>query len=215
MKYLLTIVITAALLIAVPACGNGGNGKEDAKELAVSKTASKAASEISVVFSDKEEYKPGAFELKKVFAYISGMRYNAEATAKLAYVVFANYDAQLGLYGVDMPKETGQIAIVVSFKTDNKVIPMAQQMEEYAKMQVPTGTFQPAWMGDGKCFQVTYFVGGESGGPAISGDGASGTATLTTSTPEKLIGSIDFTSVNGSTIKGTFNVKVEKDLWKN
>jgi hypothetical protein len=214
MKYLLTIVITAALLIALPACGSG-NGKEGAKDTAVSETATKAAGELNVVFSDKEDYKPGAFELKKAFAYIAGMRYNAEATAKLAYIVFANYDARLGLYGLDMPKDAGQIAIVVSFKTGNKVIPMAQQMEEYAKMQVPTGTFQPAWMGDGKCFQVTYFVGGESGGPSISGDGASGTATLTTSTPEKLIGSIDFTSVNGSTIKGAFNVKVEKDMWKN
>jgi hypothetical protein len=88
-------------------------------------------------------------------------------------------------------------------------------MEEYAKTKVPTGTFQPSWMGEGKSFQVSYFVGGQSGGPAISGEGASGTVTLTTSTPEKLGGSINFTSVNGSTIKGTFNVKVKKDLWKN
>jgi hypothetical protein len=214
MKYLLSIIIALALLIALPACGNG-NGKEDATGPAVSETAAKAASEISVVFSDKEEYKPGAFELKKAFAYISGMRYNAEATAKLAYVVFANYDARLGPYSVDMPKEAGQIVIEVAFKTENKVTSMQQQMEEYAKMQVPTGTFQPAWMGDGQCFQVTYYVGGESGGLGMSHTGASGTATLTTSTPEKLSGSIDFTSVNGSTIKGTFNVKVEKDLWKN
>jgi hypothetical protein len=213
MKYLLTIVITAALLIALPACGEG-NGKKDSSESAVSQTVSEAKNEISVVFSDKEDYKPGAFELKKTFAYISGMRYNAEATAKLAYIIFANYDAQLGPYSVDMPKEAGQIAIEVAFKTENKVTSMQQQMEEYAKMKVPTGDFQPAWMGEGKSFQVTYFVGGESGGTAMSGTGASGTATLTTSTPEKLIGSIDFTSVNGSTIKGSFNVKVEKDLWK-
>ena len=213
MKYLLSILITAALLVALPACGNG-NGKVDSTGSAVSKTGSKAASEITVVFSDKEQYNPGAFELKKALGFISGMRYNAESTAKLAYVVFANYEARLGLYGVDMPKEAGQIAIVVAFKTDNKAIPMQQQMEEYAKMEVPTGTFQPTWMGEGKSFQVSYFVGGEDGGPGISGDGASGTATLTTSTPGKLSGSIDFTSVNGSTIKGTFNVKVEKDLWK-
>jgi hypothetical protein len=206
MKFLLSIVITAALLIALPACG-GGNGK-------AGQTVSKATNEISVVFSDKEEYNPGAFELKKALGFIAGMRYNAKSTAKLAYVVFANYEAQLGLYGVEMPKEAGQIAIVVAFKTENKPIPMQQQMEEYAKMEVPTGTFPPSWMGEGKSFQVSYFVGGESGGPAISGTGASGTATLTSSTPEKLSGSIDFTSVNGSTIKGTFNVKVEKDMWK-
>ena len=213
MKYLLSIVITAALLLALPACG-GGNGKEDSPGSAVSQTAAKAASEISVVFSDKEQYNPGAFELKKSLGFISGMRYNAESTAKLAYVVFANYEAQLGLYGVEMPKEAGQIAIVISFKTENKAIPMQQQMEEYAKMQVPTGSFQPSWMGEGKSFQVSYFVGGQNDGPGISGDGSSGTAALTTSTPEKLSGSIDFTSANGSTIKGTFNVKVEKDLWK-
>jgi hypothetical protein len=213
MKYLFSILITAALLVALPACGEG-SGKKDTPGSTVSQTVDKAASEISVVFSDKEEYKPGAFELKKALGFISGMRYNAEATAKLAYVVFANYEAQLGLYDVDRPKEAGQIAIVVSFKTDNKEIPMQQQMEEYAKMQVPTGAFQPSWMGDAKSFQVTYFVGGESSGPALSGTGASGTATLTTSTPDKLSGSIDFTSPNGSTIKGTFNVKVEKDMWK-
>ena len=213
MKYLLTIVITAALLLALPACGNG-NGKEDSAESAVSQTEDKAANEISVVFSDKEEYTPGAFELKKTIGFISGMRYNAESTAKLAYVVLANYDAQLGAYGVEPPKEAGQIAIVLAFKTDSKVIPFQQQMEEYAKMEVPTGTYQPSWMGEGKSVQVSYFVGGQSGGPAMSVDGASGTATLATSTPEKLSGSIDFTSANGSTIKGTFNVKVEKDLWK-
>jgi hypothetical protein len=213
MKYLLTILITAALLFALPACGPG-EGKEDSADSAVSQTEDKAVNEISVVFSDKEQYSPGAFELKKTFGFISGMRYNAESTAKLGYVVFANYDAQLGAYGLEPPKEAGQIAIVVSFKTDSKVIPFQQQMEEYAKMEVPTGTFQPSWMGEGKSFQVTYYVGGQSGGLAMSVDGASGTATLATSTPGKLSGSIDFTSANGSTIKGTFNVKVEKDFWK-
>jgi hypothetical protein len=203
MKYLLTVVITAALMLALIACGTG-NGE-----------GGKATNEISVVFSDKEEYKPGAFELKKAFGFIAGMRYNAKSTAKHAYLVLANYEARLGPYTVELPKEIGQTVILVSFKTENKEIPFNQQMEEYAKMEVPTGTFQPAWMGEGKSFQVSYFVGGQSGGPAISGEGASGTATLTTSTPETLSGSIDFTSVNGSTIKGTFNVEVKKDLWKN
>lgn len=204
MKYLLTIVITAALVFSLSACG-GGNSGEAAGE----------KNELSVVFSDKEDNKPGAFELKKTLAFISGMRYNAKSTAKLVYVAFANYEVKLGLYAIEMPKEPGQIVIVVSFKTENKVMPMQQQMEEYAKMKVPTGTFEPCWMGSGKCFQATYYVGGQSGGQAISGSGASGTATLTTSTAEKVSGSIDFTSVNGSTMKGTFNVKIEKDLWKN
>ncbi|UCH94275.1 MAG: hypothetical protein JSV88_28960 [Candidatus Aminicenantes bacterium] len=213
MKYLLTVVITAALLLAFPACGQK-DSKEDSPESAVSQTGGEGTNEISVTFSDQEEYTPGAFELKKTFAFISGMRYNAKSTAKLAYVVFANYEAVLGSYGVELPKEAGQIAIVVAFKTESKEIPFEQQMEEYAKMTVPTGTFEPSWMGDEKSFQVSYFVGGEGGGPGISGSGASGTATLTTSTPKKVSGAIDFTSPNGSTIKGTFNVKIEKDLWK-
>lgn len=198
MKYLFTFGITVTLLLTLAACGNG-NGKE--------------TNEISVIFKDKELHNPGAFELKKSLGFISGMRYNGKSTAKLAYVVFANYEAQLGSYSVEPPKEAGQIAILVSFKTENKEIPFSQQMEEYAKMKVPIGDFEPSWMGEGKSFQVTYFVGGQSGGPAMSGTGASGTASLTVSTPEKVSGSINFTSVNGSTIKGTFNVKIIKDLW--
>jgi len=198
MKYLFTFGVTAALLLALAACGNG-NGKE--------------TNEISVVFSDKELHNPGAFELKKILGFIAGMRYNGKSTAKLVYVVFANYEAQLGSYSVVPPKEAGQIAILVSFKTENKEIPFNQQMEEYAKMKVPTGSFEPSWMGEGKSFQVSYFVGGQSGGPAMSGTGALGTASLTVSTPEKVSGSINFTSVNGSTIKGIFNVKIIKDLW--
>ena len=206
MKYLVSIIIATTLLVTLTVCGSG-NGKEG-------QTGGKATNEISVVFNDKEQYNPGAFELKKAIGFIAGMRYNAKSTAKHAYVVFANYDVGLGLYTVEMPKETGQIVIMVSFKTENKEIPLEQQMEEYAKMEVPTGTFEPSWMSEGKSFQVTYFIGGESGGPVMSDKGASGTAVLTTSSPEKLIGSIDFTGANGSTIKGTFNVKVEKDLWK-
>jgi len=112
-----------------------------------------------------------------------------------------------------MPEEPGQIVIIVSFKTENLEIPLDQQMDEYAKIKVATGTYEPTWMGEGQGFQVVYFVGGQSDGPAISAQGASGTAILTTSTADKVVGSINFTSPNGSTIKGSFNVKIEKDLW--
>lgn len=213
MKYLRVIAIIAALLLIITACGDT-NGKEDSTEPAVSQTEGKETNEISVVFSDQEQYNPGTFELKKTLAFISGMRYNAKSTAKLIYVAFANYDeAKIGSYSVEVPKEPGQIVIVVSFKTENKETAFEQQMDEYAKMKVQTGTYEPSWMGEGKCFQVNYFVAGQIGGPSISGHGAKGTATLTTSTPGKVSGSINFTSPKGSTIKGTFNVKIEKDLW--
>jgi hypothetical protein len=213
MKYLRIMVITAFILLIFIACGKKESDEGPSKP-EVSQKGGKETNEISVVFSDREEYNPGAFQLEKTFAFISGMRYNAESTAKLVYIVFANYEANLGLYNIELPEEPGQIAVLVSFKTENMEIPIEQQMDEYAKIKVETGTYEPCWMGDGKCFQVVYFVGGESGGVSISDLGASGTATLTTSTPEKVSGSIDFTSPNGSTIKGTFNVKIEKDLWQ-
>ena len=200
MRSLCTIIITAALLIIYVACGDKSN---------------QVTNEISVVFSDQEQYNPGVFELEKTLGYISGMRYNAKSTAKLLYIAFANYDAQIGPYSVEAPQEPGQIVLVLSFKTENKEIPLEQQMDEYTKMKVPAGIYEPGWMCEGRCFQVYYFVGGQSGGPTISDLGATGTATLSASTPEKVSGSIDFTSPNGTTIKGTFNVKIEKDLWQN
>ena len=214
MKFFRLLAITFTIFLIFTACGKS-DSTEESTEPQAKPAASKEVSEISVVFSDQEEYSPGAFTLEKTLAFISGMRYNAVSTAKLVYVVFANYEATLGLYGIDMPAEPGQIAVVVSFKTANKEQPIEQQMEDYNQMQVATGTYQPAWMGDEECFQVVYYVGGEEGGLSISDSGAAGTATLTTSTPEKVSGSIDFTSPNGSTVKGTFNVKIEKDLWKN
>ena len=214
MKFKHLIAITIAIFLVFTACGKK-DGTEAPSKSAPSQASSKEVNEINIVFSDQEEYSPGAFTLEKTFAYISGMRYNAASTAKLVYVVFANYEATLGSYGINMPAEPGQIAVVVSFKTANKEQPIEQQMEDYNNMQVATGTYEPAWMGEGECFQVVYYVGGEEGGLSLSDRGASGSATLTTSTPEKVSGSIDFTSSKGSTIKGTFNVKIEKDLWKN
>jgi hypothetical protein len=213
MKYIRVIIIAATLLFIFVACGKKNNS-EDSIKFTSRQSEGEETNEINVVFSDKEEHNPGVFELKKTISFISGMRYNAKSTAKLVYVAFANYDAKLGLFSVEVPAEPGQIVIVVSFKTENKEIALEQQMDEYVKMKVPTGIYEPAWMSEGKCFQVYYFVAGQSGGPSISDQGATGTATLTTSTSGKVSGSINFTSPSGSTIKGTFNVKVEKDFWE-
>jgi hypothetical protein len=214
------------LLLSAANCGNGKSGG-DSQSSAVSQSGESQAgktadsqdqgsnsAELNVVFNAGEMHSPGTFELKKTFAFIAGMRYNAKSTAKLVYVAFANYDAKLGYYNVDPPKEAGQIMILVSFKTESIEMPMEKQMEEYAKMQVPTGTYKPSWMGDERSFQVVYYMGPNLGGPGLSGSGSSGTAVLTSSTPERVSGSIDFTSEKGSTIKGTFNVKIEKDTWK-
>jgi hypothetical protein len=170
--------------------------------------------DIQVAFSENEQYNPGSFELKKTLGFISGIRYNAVSTAKHAYVALANYDVQLGLYSVEPPQGPDQIVVVISFKTENQEVSLENQMESYGQMAVPTGTYSPGWMSEDRSFQVHYFVGGKEGGPSISGSGASGSAALTTSTPQRVIGRIDFTSPKGSTIKGTFNVKIEKDLWK-
>ncbi|MCP5047228.1 MAG: hypothetical protein GY940_08655 [bacterium] len=230
MKYIINIALTMILLLTLTACGNGdgnegtGNGGNDSPAAGTEnqkKTdtgddndSGSGTNELTVNFVKDELHSPGAFELKKTFGFIAGMRYNGESTAKLSYVAFANYEAKLSYYHAEPPTEEGQLLIVLSFKTENKVTDFKQQMEEYVKMKVPTGTYQPVFMGKAKGFQFTYYVPNK-GGPALSGDdGASGTATLTTSTANRLSGSIDFTSAKGSTFKGTFNVKVEKDLWK-
>lgn len=213
MKYLRILVLISAVLLVVAACGKKA-GNEDSPE-SKTKGRSKETNEIGVVFSDQELRNPGPFELKKTLAFISGMRYSDGSTAKLVYVVFANYEAELGLYSIELPQEPGQIAILVSFKSENVEVPLEQQMDEYTKIKVETGIYEPTWMGTSKGFQVVYFLGGESDGDSISDQGASGTATLTISTSEKVGGSIDFTSPNGSTIKGVFNAKIDKDLWLN
>ncbi|MCP5051370.1 MAG: hypothetical protein GY940_29660, partial [bacterium] len=171
------------------------------------------SAQLTVNFKDGEVNNPGAFELKKTFELITGMHYNGRTTAKLTYIAFANYEAKLGFYSAEPPKEAGQILILISFKTDSLEVPFKEQNETYAKMRVPTGIYNPTWMGQGKSFQVTYYMGPNPGGPGLSGNGSSGTATLEVSTPERVKGSIDFTSEKGSTIKGTFDVKIEKDIW--
>ncbi len=205
MKHLSVAFLIVVSMTVIIACGGGSGTGGDTPQ----------ANDISVTFSGNEENSPGAFQLKETIGYISGMRYNAKSTAKLAYVVFANYPVELSLYGsIVPPKEAGQIAVIVSFKTESKEIPMVQQMEEYNKMTIPTGTYPPSWMGNEKSFQVTYWMA-QQNGISISGQGASGTAALTSSTPDQVSGSIDFKSEKGSTIKGTFTAKIKKDFWKN
>ena len=128
MKYLRILGITAAVLLIFIACGKKEIG-EESLEPESGRKVSKETNEIIVVFSDQEEYSPGVFQLEKTLAFVSGMRYNAESTAKLVYVVFANYEVNMGLYYIEPPVEPGQIAILLSFKTKNLEIPLEQQID--------------------------------------------------------------------------------------
>ncbi len=168
---------------------------------------------LDVSFGD-EPIAVGDFEVTHTAGFIAGMRYNGERTAKLAYLVFANYEPRLTSYNLDPPKEEGQVALMITFKTESKDVPFKQQMDEYKKMTLPTGAYGPGWMKREAIFQVVYYVGGEKAGsgPAISDD-AKGEATLTHATAGLVCGSIDFTSEKGTTIKGTFSVPIEKDMW--
>jgi len=154
------------------------------------------------------------FAVKKSLGYISGMRYNDKALAKLGYVVFGNYEAKLGPYGVDLPQDPKHVALVVSFKSKSEEVAFEKQEELYKTMKVPTGEYAKAgWMDPEPIFQVGYFVGGSNSGPTLSMQESKGRATITVATPEWICGSIDFTSPKGSRVKGTFAVKVEKDMW--
>lgn len=213
MRHLSFVIIIVVSMAAAIACGGGS--ETSGTQPAVKGGDSSQANEISVNFSADEENSPGAFQLQKTVGFISGMRYNAKSTAKLAYVVFANYPVKLSDYGsIVPPQEAGQIAVIAAFKTESKEVPMAQQMVEYEKMTVPTGTYPPSWMDKDKSVQVSYWVA-QKNGVGLSGQGASGSAALTSSTSDHVSGSIDFKSAKGSTIKGTFKVKIRKDFWKN
>ena len=220
----LYLVLCFALSLGLAAsCGKkksdakGDGDKSGAKNNAAKAGGSPCSEKTELVFTPAEGdglKLEAPFALKKSLGYLSGMRYNDKATAKLGYVVFANYEATLGPYGVDLPKDPKEVALVVSFKSKSEDTAFEKQEEAYKAMKVPTGEYAKAgWMDPEQIFQVGYFVGGSNSGPTLSMPEAKGKATLSVSSPEWICGSIDFTSPKGSTVKGTFAVKVEKDMW--
>lgn len=221
-RILFTTVLCMCLLVGCGAEAQEGDTRSHpGPEAAAPQTAPDTPPEehcdettdLKIAFSDKETVPVGAFAVTHTAGFIAGMRYNGKSTAKLAYVVLANYKPKLTRYNLDPPKEAGQVALMLTFKTESKTLPFAKQNEEYAKMAVPAATYQPGWMKQEASYQVAYYLGDKSGGgPAISDD-ATGEATLTHSTPNLVCGRIDFTSPAGTTIKGTFSVKIEKDMW--
>ena len=169
---------------------------------------------LAVQISAEESHPVESFEVTHSTGFISGMSYNGKTVAKLVYVILANYEATVGRYGVEMPTEEGQVVLQLAFKRRASRRSSASSARSTAAMAVEPGEYAPGWMASESTFEVVYYVGGgEGGGPAISGSDATGTATLTVSTPEKACGRIDFTSPKGSTIQGTFNADLVGDLW--
>lgn len=169
--------------------------------------------DVEVVFSDKEQHKIEGFEVTHRSAYYSGMYYNGKTLARIAYVVFANYEHDISRWGLTPSKGEGEVAVVVSFKTPSIPSTLQEQKAKYASLAVEAGEYTPGWMDAEQIFQVTYYPGGGKGGPAISSDGT-GTATVTQATDDHICGTIEFVSPKGTTVRGEFSVPIEGDLWK-
>ena len=203
------------------ACGKKDDGKKDDGKAGAGGGGSKGgsasaakcseANDVKVAWNAEEMYAPGEFKHTHTIGFLSGMVWNGKTLQKMGYVVLANYDVKLGPYMIDVPAEKGQQAILIKFKS--AAVPTAAETnkDDYAKLSLAKGP-QAQGPGSEPGFDVSYFVGGESGGPGITNSESKGTAELT-SVDGSLCGSIDFTSPKGSTFKGTFNAKILKDLW--
>lgn len=218
----LSLALCAALTLGLAtSCGkkksDADGDKTGAKNNAAKAGGSPCSEKSELVFTPAEGdglKLDAPFTVKKTLGYISGMSYSGKSLAKLGYVVFANFEAKIGMYGVDLPQDPKEVALVVSFKNKSEDVEMEKQQELYKSMKVPTGEYaKPGWMDVEQVFQVGYLMGGSNSIPTLSMPESKGKATLTVSTNEWICGSIDFTSPKGSTVKGTFAVKVEKDMW--
>lgn len=195
------------------AAANGPDKDKDkpAAEVKAKKVTCSEANKVEVAWHAEEMYTPGEFTHTHSIGFLSGMVFSGKTLYKIGYLVLANYDVKLGSYMIEMPKEEGQQAILIKFKTKTVPTVMETNKADYAKLSLATGEQKQA-PGDEAGFDVSYFVAGESGGPGLSNSNSKGTATLTTA-EGALCGSIDFTSPKGSTFKGSFNAQILKDLW--
>jgi hypothetical protein len=212
----ISLVSVATLAILAAGCGKGDKGGDKKKGKTTSGSSEcDETNDLKIVFGEKESpgLAAGPLEVKKTLGYISGMG-QSKTVAKYAHVAVSNTaDMKLGPYGALPPKNPGEVVLIVAFKTKNVPTELPQQRDNYNKLSVAPGTYKPGWMEMTRSFQVSAFLGGKGSGPALSGTG-SGVATLTKSTPTRLCGSINMTTRAGSSIKGTFNVPIEMDLWK-
>ncbi len=166
---------------------------------------------VEIAWGEGEMYSPGEFKHTHTVGYLSGMVYG-KTLHKIGYLVLANYDVKLREYMIELPKEEGQQAIVIQFKTAKVPTTVETNKDDYAKLSLVTGE-QKQSPGDEMGYDIMYFVAGESSGPGISNQSSKGTATLT-AVNGVLCGAIDFIGSKGTTIKGTFNTPILKDLWE-
>ncbi|MFH2010145.1 MAG: hypothetical protein ABI333_26340 [bacterium] len=212
-------LLLAAALVALPvlgceekkdsAGGGGGAGGQEpsgpvCKQGLFLKSRFSAADGVALATS---------FKATKTVAWISGRRYDAKATAKHAYIAFANYDVKLGPTMIELPKKPGEVAVVVSIKTANQEVPLAGQRAVYGKLAVPTGAFPFGVMDPKQSYSVSVYLGGSSGGKVVSGQRPRGKAIVTHSSPKHLCGSLGFRSGSGTFLKGEFNLPITRDLW--
>jgi len=210
MNYFVGTVALAALVFA--GCGKkDGEGDESGGEGKSAAAKCSESNKVDVAWTDKEMHAPGAFKHTHTIGYESGMVMNGKSLHKIGYVALANFDVKLGQYMADMPKEEGQQLILIKFKTADVPTAAATNKSDYAKLSLTAGE-QKLGPRQDSGFDVTYFVGGKNSGPSVTGSKAKGGATLTT-VDGSLCGSIDLTTPRGSTLKGTFNAPILKDLW--
>jgi hypothetical protein len=218
------MLLSCVAILAGCGKGDAGERKEEKKDVSGGPAAAPAPApapevtctektDLQVSLSDKEGngITGAPFEVKAVVGYLGGMVYSGKSLAKLAVVVIANHpNPNVGSYGSVPSPSAGDYDVVLKFSTDTvPVASPAEQKPAWTKLTLQPGSYPPANMGEKQSLGVSVWVGGAGSGPGLSG-GASGTATVTQVSPGVICGSIDFTSAKGSTVKGTFNVKLEK-----
>jgi hypothetical protein len=196
--------------------GPGTAAKPDPKPAAPATTCPEKH-ELAISFSGKEHPPAppaGPFDAKHAVGFVSGMSWSGGTVTKIAYVVLANYPVKVETYTFDVPRTPEKIAVQLTFSSKAEPATLEQQKAVYAALALAPGAYPFASSSEAANLGVSIWVGD----PEPTGKGlidGTGGATITTFAPDRVCGTIDVTSPPGITIKGTFNVALEKDLWAN
>jgi hypothetical protein len=200
------------------ACGKKKGGEKSGKSgtAASDPTARcKEKNQIQIQVKEGERVKlDKPFELKKSLAFLTGQWINGKAVARRVSVAMANYeDLAMGRYMTTYPDKPGQVLIVLSMQGKAKEVPFEKQKEEYKKRPLPTGEFTaaPNWMD--KHLHIAVFRGEKKGiGNSFVGRGK-GKAVITHISRKAVCGTVDYESAKGSTVKASFALPIQGDLW--
>ncbi|MFT7581466.1 MAG: hypothetical protein ACI9MR_003142 [Myxococcota bacterium] len=206
------LALGAVFVLTSFGCGKGGSDAGPAP----SKCSEKNALTVTWSSGNKELHEPGAFTLKDTKAFLGGSVNNGKTMSKAATLILSSNTAEIGKYGVEMPKEPGQINLVFQFHSPSVPSDLKTQKADYAKLSLAKGGYVPSVMRDSKSpkFELTYYLSGKNSGSSVSAHtGAKGSAKLS-SVDGHLCGTVDFTTAKGSTIKGSFNTPIISDLWE-